>query len=520
MNLAHLIHLDKEVNEFVDDLLRVKPNVTLDYSLSSPGGRHYVLPVGDHTRSLVSQDYSNVRILHKGLDTIRQLVEGVPNLDLVANFERLIAEHEFHLPIYQDQSGLLPGQWVLRRLGKKSGYRYMLQNDIFGVQIFYISRFQKHEKHIVDNDAEIDCYEPLFGSHLKIQTQSMFNNHHTDEQFKVFYETVIGCFFMNSNWRYKAVAVHLACDLQGWQPTIDFLDNVLVASNKLRVDAGIQSVDLDSHAVIHGREFETVTLGNVRFCEFTVYDKLARANKIMGARTYWESIYQNNCPDYDKEQTVRRVEVRYSHNVILQMSDFLVKSFLEEMPADFTPSEEFVLRANDEVGLRSYFQLKPYLNALWQHGLGKSFRYCYDYANDKKTLHPIWSILLNEVDWGGDRYIDLKRLYKKPVDTRDVEQKERKNVQMALSHMVSIVTRNMSDILHDLHNLIDKSETGLTSFVEDFIDSLREVAGGAFFNTVQSVFSSGFNGCQHWRERLVEYLEQSILRRVLCTGTS
>jgi len=518
LNFTHLIHLDKEVNQYIDDLLSVKSNVVLNNSLSKVGGRHFVLPFDSSSRAFVSHDYSNVRILHHGIDTVRQLIEGVPDLSLIDKFEALIADHEFHMPILIDPA--LPGQWVLRRMGKSSGYRYSLQNAVFGVQIFFISRFQKYEKHLTDPDAGIDCHEPVYGSHLKIQTQSLFNNHHTDAQFESFYKTVCSYFFMTTGWRYKAVAVHLACDLQGWDPTIDMLDNVLVASNKQRIDNGIEKVDLDVHGVIHGRQFETVTLGNVRFTQFTVYDKLARADKDMGSRTYWETVYQNNRPDFDKTQTVRRVEIRYSHNVILQMSDYLVRSFFEKMPANFTPTESFELQANDEVGLRSYFQLKPYLNALWQHGLGKSFRYLYDYANDKKTLHPIWSILLQEVDWGGDRYVDLKRLYRKPVDTRDVEKKEKKNVQMALANMVSIVTRNMSDILDDLHNLIDPSETGLNSFVADFIDSLKDVANGAFFDTVRCVFSLGIDGSKYWHSRLSDYLKQSILRRVLCSESS
>jgi hypothetical protein len=324
------------------------------------------------------------------------------------------------------------------------------------------------------------------GSHLKIQTQSIFNDHHTDEQFKQFYGSAANHFLMGvEKWRYKVVSVHMACDVQGWVPTLDMLSDFVTASNKRDINLGVETID--THGVVHGKQFETVTLGNVRFSEFTIYDKLLKADKV-GARTYWETIYRNNCPDYDNQQQVRRVEVRFSHNVILQISDFLVKQFFDTLPADFSPSEAFVMQANDETGLRSYFQL--------------------------------WTILLNEVDWGGDRYVDLKRLYKKLISERDPEQTEKTNVKMALANIVSVAARHFLDILQDPYNLIDNTDLGLTAFVEDFIDSLQHIARGGFMIAVEKVFSYGFRGYNYWRDRLIDYLQEAFRRRLLCRGSA
>jgi len=462
--LKHLVRLDKEIHQYLNDLYRATPNlssVVFDEKLSVPKGRHFVIPFTSDMRDYASLDYSKVRILHRGIDTFRQLFVGKADLSLLDRFAQLIDGDETHMPLFKHDGFLNGIEWVLRRVTKKSGFYYEFVNNQTGMQIFFLGRFSSYRQLVSDDAAGLDAYyEPVQGTHLKIQMQSGVLNHRTDEEIKFILENVAN-FFLLPGWQYHKGEPHLCVDIQGWSPTIELLDNMLRRSphEDIHLDA---KIDFDAKGVIHGRGFQTITLGEMRGVQLCIYRKDLLTKK-KGVFNYWSDIWAKN-PDYDVDAPVYRVELRFNSNIVMQMTDNLITALLEEEPwlesldsPDLETMQGMELKFKGEVGLSSFFQIKNYLGSLWRYGLTKVFRYLYDYANDKKTLHPIWTILLEEVNWEG-RYIDLKRSYKKPVGDRDIEQTEKKNVQFALAHMIALEARNFLDICHSHTSIVEELE--------------------------------------------------------------
>ncbi len=141
----------------------------------------------------------------------------------------------------------------------------------------------------------------------------------------------------------------------------------------------------------------------------------------------------------------------------------------------------------------------------WRYGLTKLYRLVYDYPNGFDQFHPIWSILIHEVEWEG-RYIELKR-FKKTVDQRDPEKTETKNVQFALAHLVALQARNLLDACTTTQSIIEDLE----SVVTDFIKSLQSIT--SFYDALMSVYRR--RAGRYWWESLIEHVSKLFKKRVL-----
>jgi len=511
--LKHMVRLPKDINSYLDDLYRQTPNlptVVFDDKLSVKNARHFVRPFSEGMTEMASFDYSGVRILHRAIDTFRQLFVGKADLSLLDRFAQLIDADETRMPLFKHDRFLDGSEWVLRRVTKKSGFHYEFVNNQTGMQIFFLGRFSSYQQLVPNDDAAgLDAYyEPVQGTHLKVQMQSGVLNHRTDEEIKYVLENVAN-FFLLPGWQYHKGEPHLCVDLQGWSPTIELLDNMFRRSpfEDIHLDA---KIDFDAKGVIHGRGFQTITLGEMRGVQLCIYRKDLLTKK-KGVFNYWSDIWSANCPDYDPEAPVYRVELRFNSNIVMQMTNSLVAAVLDAEPwkelsdPNLDTMQNMELKFQHEVGLSSFFQIKNYLGSLWRYGLTKIFRYHYDYANDKRTLHPIWSILLQEVNWEG-RYIDLKRSYKKPVGERDVEQTEKKNVQFALAHLIALEARNFLDMCSTHSSILEDLE----DVVVEFLQKLQNVP--SFYTALRCLFQN--RSGKYWWENLIEHVKESFRRRI------
>ncbi len=522
MSHDHLISLPVPVDQYIHDFYAEHPKgkLTLDHSHSVEDGRYFVTPVYDTASAMActTLDYSNVHILHNAVDTCRQLFSGGFRLDVIQRIEFLFANDITGEPIFQDDNFMGGVEFALSRVGKGSGFRYLLNNNPLGIQIFIVSRFMAYRKR--DPQAFGEVYFPVAGTHLKIQIQPRILNHSTDEQIQELFEHVANFFMMTESedaglvWRYHKCEFHLCVDLQGWQPDTDILSNMLCRTNALDIDGGVEKFDLKYRAVIHGKAFETITLGTASGIQICIYRKDLKVIKD-GVLSYWQDIWKRDSSDnYNPDLPVWRVEVRFNSSIVHSMTPAMVNQFFtenfgleaEKHPVNYETMEGMEVKYQGEINLCSFFQIKNYLPSFWRYGLTKIYRYVYDYAKDPETFHPIWSILLHEVDWQG-RLIDLKRSYKKAVNQRDIEKTEARNVQFALSHLIALRARWLLDNFDSPKELFEN----LSVFVEHFLSELKGMT--TFYKAFDALFYKRFG--KFYQDGIFDYVLKLFRRRLL-----
>ena len=149
-------------------------------------------------------DLENLKILYSSVDTVRQLyklrlkeqiiedlgiaLEGIPGGKVVYSFAGY--------------------DWMLRR-GGASGYQYMLQNAEIGLVILLKSRYAKLE---------------ASGTHLKIEVSPKMIFDNTPQDLQLVLNNFADMFAVDSLYSPAGVAIHLACDYQGWEPPKHFVE--------------------------------------------------------------------------------------------------------------------------------------------------------------------------------------------------------------------------------------------------------------------------------------------------------
>lgn len=327
-------------------------------------------------------DMSCFRCVSFRTDTVRQLYKGILCTDVLDLFEA---------------PGLVKFEgytWDARRIGRDSGYQYKLQNQDLGV-ILLIKSFHAS----ADKEA----------NHLKIELSPHFIHAHTELelQFKidVFADAVL------KDWSYGGVAVHIAADVQGWKPPRDFESKLHCRSRRVRSYHGIESVDFDTMSVTYGRG-ESFLFGSPAGMQLGVYDKTEEAT-LRDKLDYWRHTW-NHSGDYDQEQSVYRVELRFHHSVVNQFSDGSI---------DHTTGEVF--------DFSCYKNLYPHIAGLWAYGID-SFRY----LTRPGYFDPAWSLLARQVWPEIPQDVQYKRHYKQ-ADTFSG-----KNIELFIGNFISCCTRH------------------------------------------------------------------------------
>lgn len=336
-------------------------------------------------------DLSGVRVLWSGVDTVRQLFQGRLKADVLGQ-------------IAEAYDGGYGATIVLNNLhwrvmsGRRGGFRYLLQNREYGltllVQNFYC-----------DSDSE--------GTHVKIEASPRWLYERSTDQ--VDSELMFwGSYFLNSVHA-SGVAVHLAVDFQGWEPPEDFAQRFVTRAKTVSVHNGVSGVEWETGSTVNGRG-ETYTFGKANSLQVCLYDKSKEVD-VSDKRAYMESIWQcatdeQSFPDscYDPGKSVWRLEIRFHHRIVAEVSEGT-----EGMPL-----------------IRTFRDAVPHFTGLWRYAL-RSNRY----EACRNWVHPVWTKLREDVSFGHPApQLLYKRAKKEPGCGNE------KNVSLAFGNLLSIYARN------------------------------------------------------------------------------
>jgi len=151
-------------------------------------------------------DLSGINIVGASVDTVRQLFYGVPRQSMIDRLERYAEKKEQIVTLTDNPLSM---KWHFTRMGKIARYRYKLQNNDEGIVILFGSFFSKLESE---------------GQHLKIELSPHFISQMSVKKIwqRLHGELGISRWFLH-NPVPKGVAVHLACDYQGYDLPADFI---------------------------------------------------------------------------------------------------------------------------------------------------------------------------------------------------------------------------------------------------------------------------------------------------------
>lgn len=344
-------------------------------------------------------DLSKLRILHCGVDTVRQMYQGHLR-------ERQLAELVLSYELGPNSHIKILGDTFVVGGGGKSGYQYRLQNNELGLILFVKSTFA--EQDVRHNHMKIECSPHYIGERSTEQLQADL-----DRYAKHFLKAIEG----------TGVAVHLAVDVQGWRPGRDFHEK-LTARARPNMDAkGISTMtfDLPSVAMIYG-DFETITYGKANALQFSVYDKRKEAHH-KDKWHYWDAIYREH-PQHDPEGDVTRLEMRFHHSVVREIAQGTDLSYVN------TETGELIQQKRED--FNTFIGVFPHLDGLWRFAMT---RYRLDFARD--WVHPVWTKLREDAHFVDQPHdVEYKRLRKEPGEGNE------KNVALALGNLISIYARH------------------------------------------------------------------------------
>lgn len=365
-------------------LKKVKESVrfsleSLAHNQPDPKGRVFVGPDGS------IHDLTGVRLLHFGVDTVRQLYRGSLSAEVLG---RLQATLEAHRDRFQ-----LQGEWFhLAKMGKASGYRYKLQNNDLGLVLLVGSYYAKAD---------------AIGPHLKIEVSP-----HLCARWSARYLTgYLNAFAADllTGAEASGVAVHYACDFQGWEVPESFVERFVTRTRSFRDYFGIDTAEfnLSQAAATYGRR-ESFTFGKADALQTCLYRKDLEAIK-RDKIDYWRAVWGD---DYQPDLPVWRLEVRFHHTVLADVG----RGFGDEF--------------------RTLADIEPFTADVWGYALTNNRS-----EVRKNILAPLWQLLRD--DAAQDRpLMRVKRVKKSSAGN------VARNIANTLGNMVSLYARERKKARH------------------------------------------------------------------------
>ncbi|MGG2395741.1 hypothetical protein ACJRW5_02155 [Pseudomonas sp. SH1-B] len=371
--------------------MKVKDFARLDLNGEhNPLGRIFVDP---GTAEIV--DLSKAKTLACSVDTVRQLYRGLIRPEIMCLFDKPGTIVDF------------AGQrWHSGRVSKDSGYQYKLQNADLGF-ILLVKNFNAKIENI--------------GPHLKIEVSphaiDTFSPERLQERLDYYASHVL------TNIERNQCAVHLALDLQGWQPPADLVARMHCRARAARDISGIKEIQWTLESATYGKG-QSYLFGSAGGVQLGIYNKTEQARSI-DKLDYWEGVWKRRDsfdeadPDnYNPEQDVWRVELRYHHSIIQQFA-----------------SGSFDLHSGETIETNSYAAFAPHLDGLWRYGLRQ-----FKLLARPGYFEPIWTLIREDVrvDLPVDSLVDeteYKRQYKTSRGFSG------KNVELFLGNFVSLLAR-------------------------------------------------------------------------------
>jgi len=307
-------------------------------------------------------DLSGVNMVGASVDTVRQLFHGVPKASFIKKLEQHVEMKDEYIRLTANIC-VNDDRWHFSRMGKTGGYRYKLQNNAVGIVILFGSWYGK-----IDHE----------GSHLKIELSPHFISQRTvPEIWEYLHGDFVGLsrIFLEEPVA-KGVAIHLACDYQGFNLPVDFIRNLSTSSRTIRTFDGIASLDLsdftDAVATYGGEgQGKNYLIGKPIAVQMAIYDKsyeIIKSDKVDYFNEEW-NVYSLGA--YDKAQSVRRIEARLHHTVIREIGLGMGLEF------------------------EGFNQVSDHLTDLWRYALERN-RLMID-GDPRGYLNPFWQLLIQDV---------------------------------------------------------------------------------------------------------------------------
>src|SRR5690606_29296272 len=218
-------------------------------------------------------------------------------------------------------------------------------------------------------------------------------------------------------------AVHIALDVQGWQPPADFVARMHCRSRTVRQFDTIETIDFAHLAVTYGRG-KTFMFGSPSSVQLCIYNKTAQA-KATDKLDFWESVWRKTdnpfegaSHNYDDSKPVWRIELRYHHSVVQQFA------------------EGCKLRGTDSpLYFRTYQALSHHLDGLLQYGFD-SFKF----LQSPSRFHPVWTVFMQDVrvQVPVQSFLDktdYRRYYKSSAGFSG------KNIELMIGNAISLAAR-------------------------------------------------------------------------------
>lgn len=358
--------------------------------LQSESGRLFI-----DAASAALTDLSAVRLLRCGVDTVRQLYRGLIRPQVMALFETSGAMVDF------------AGQrWHAGRVGRDSGYQYKLQNADLGL-ILLVKNF----------NAKIDA----IGPHLKIEVSPHAIDSLSPERLQSRMDFYAG--ELMSHVERNQCAVHLALDLQGWTPPADLVARMHCRARTHRDISGINELHWHTKSSVYGRG-ETSMFGSANGIQLCIYNKTEQAratDKLDFCESVWrrgDSFDETDPANYNPDQDVWRIELRFHHSIIQQFAAGSVD-----------------LKSGQLIDTDSFADFSAHLDGLWRYGLGQ-----FKLLARPGYYAPIWTLIRDDVrvEVSVDSLLgdtDYKRYYKTSRGFSG------KNVELFLGNFVSLLAR-------------------------------------------------------------------------------
>lgn len=336
-------------------------------------------------------DLSGVNVLRCGVDTVRQLYRGMIKPGI--------------LTLFDDDFAFLGGyEWSTGRVSRDSGYQYRLQNAELGL-ILLVKNF----------NVKVDVHGP----HLKIEVSPHMIEQYSPVQLQGIMDN-LACELLDAV-DYNQTAVHLAIDVQGWEPPSDIVARMHCRARAVKQFDGTESVDFANLSCTYGRG-ETYMFGAASGVQLCIYNKTLQA-KATDKLDYWESVwkttdnpFENAADNYQPDQPVWRIEFRYHHSVVQQFSDGST-------------------RQGNDVCFRTYADLSHHLDGLLLYGFD-----AFKLLHRPGFYDPVWSLLSQDVrvQMPVDSYFDetdYKRYYKTSTGFSG------KNIELLIGNAISLAAR-------------------------------------------------------------------------------
>jgi hypothetical protein len=391
---------------------------------------------------------SGVRVVHSGVDTVRQLYRGVLNPDV---YQRVVDVFESGFGECVEFAGHV---WVVGS-GGKSGYRYRLQNNDLGIIIFLRSWYAE---------------AAVSGSHLKIEASPHWIEERDTETIQRDLNCLAAAFL--TGLEPSGVAVHMCVDVQGWEPSEDFLSRLVTHARRL-VDhrsANVHYINTGEIASSYNRG-QSYLLGSPSSVQFAVYRKDVQAYSI-DKIDYWRSIWRDALSDkmtkaYVEDAPVWRIELRFHHGVLADFG----RGAASQMEYGFT------VEAAKWLEFRG---VSEHLQGLWRYGLNAFRLESEKVEGCQRHIDAVWQFLLEDVVFSapmGD--FMYKRVRKTPGDGNA------RNVMLAFGNLLSIYARHnftpkqamfylkQSGMYDDLYNYLNnRANQRQVIFSEDQIQQI------------------------------------------------